>query len=778
MPLAQPSAPSPPSLPCLLPSAVPLPVELDTTEASGRGVSSSGSLNNGFFDSPNPVSRINSDASCIGLSPGQAAAAHLCTSLTIDLDPEMDCTDLWLQSKGSLAGNVMLKRSSKKLRASKIPRGLAKSHTVPLPNVPENPDASGEDTSLSWPQQAGSPHKALLKRVKTFTTTMSSVASSVASGSSLNSLERPNREPPESTHPQPTASDAHCRGVLGSLLLDDLEEEVRDSTDDPKNKLLLANCEPAGEEHSYAFAAFFDALTGVVILLNGIFIGISTDLNEDKYKQAWLGVETAFMFFFLFEALYKLNQSGCKQHFCGPDWGWNCFDAIIVLLAIIDLIIIISQVDMGASASQVSVVRLARLTRLTRLVRVFQISFFKELTQMVRGFVQGLRTLFWAIVLLFFAIYILGILLTQVIGQGDPVTVAGAESFESQREDLFGNIFRSCFTVFRCLIGDCSDYVGQPLSAHLFHSYSELFVVFYYIVIMSMTFGLFNLIMAIFIDNVMRESKFSDRGQKAHRDRENIMIQNRTRHLLLMFYTSQQGNERTASKLSLEQIEEFLIHGGSMEVTKEQFDAVMDHPQAQEILDDLDVRDGDRRGFFELLDANGDGTLEISEIVQGLLALRGEARKSDVVATLLKVKSCQESLQHVVANQKKELNILKALGRAVGSELKGLMTMTPGGFGVSTTVAPLTRAEPTSSLDADVGGVAPAGRLSEDSAQSLRCRLSEDDRGGARLIGKESLCCRLSEDDKGADDLQLRPQYCDEFTGVLEEHTVDGAGSH
>eukprot|EP00434_Breviolum_minutum_P043847 symbB.v1.2.039105.t1/scaffold6352.1/size18804/2 len=57
-------------------------------------------------------------------------------------------------------------------------------------------------------------------------------------------------------------------------------------------------------------------------------------------------------------------------------------------------------------------------------------------------------------------------------------------------------------------------------------------------------------------------------------------------------------------------------------------------------MDELDLPP-DRANLFEVIDADGSGTLHITELVQGLLQIRGEIKKSDTVAALLATKAVQ-----------------------------------------------------------------------------------------------------------------------------------------
>merc|ERR1712098_451080 len=110
-----------------------------------------------------------------------------------------------------------------------------------------------------------------------------------------------------------------------------------------------------------------------------------------------------------------------------------------------------------------------------------------ELRLMMFGVVSGMRVLFWALVLLFGIIYFLAVILNNVL---------------SRKFLEFGSVPQSMFTIFRCFTDGCNAYDGTPLSEHLREEYGVVFVFSYVLTVMLVTFGLFNLIMAIFIENV------------------------------------------------------------------------------------------------------------------------------------------------------------------------------------------------------------------------------------------------------------------------------------
>jgi len=86
---------------------------------------------------------------------------------------------------------------------------------------------------------------------------------------------------------------------------------------------------------------------------------------------------------------------------------------------------------------------------------------------------------------------------------------------------------------------------------------------------------------------------------------------------------------------------------GEVEVPRALFEKVVLEPGVQKILDDLELSDADRLDLFDVLDADGSGALTIEEIVSGVLKVRGEARKGDVVAIRLAVSSVQNAMKQM-----------------------------------------------------------------------------------------------------------------------------------
>merc|ERR1719203_2363576 len=149
--------------------------------------------------------------------------------------------------------------------------------------------------------------------------------------------------------------------------------------------------------------------------------------------------------------MLKTHLEGCSRFWSGKDVGWNIFDVFIVCFAIVD-VVMTRMVSAGNNLNNLTIfrtARLARLTRMMRLLRLLRLRIFKELALMVKGVIAGLRTLFWAIVLLVFVTYAVGVILRQTVGEDH------VEMNDPYKTVLFNSISWSMATTFRCFTTDC-----------------------------------------------------------------------------------------------------------------------------------------------------------------------------------------------------------------------------------------------------------------------------------------------------------------------------------
>eukprot|EP00930_Biecheleria_cincta_P093064 TRINITY_DN8320_c0_g1_i1.p1 TRINITY_DN8320_c0_g1~~TRINITY_DN8320_c0_g1_i1.p1 ORF type:complete len:577 (-),score=124.52 TRINITY_DN8320_c0_g1_i1:99-1829(-) len=421
----------------------------------------------------------------------------------------------------------------------------------------------------------------------------------------------------------PGASDAEDKAADNTLALDstfeaeDIEEEdeyVVKSHHKPNDKVEI----------------LMDTIPAAVIVLNSIILGLSLDYNPDSL--AWQVLEIAFVCFYTGEFVVKLKLFGLKWYFCAPSvMGWNCFDFLCLMLMYLDLgvttYIYVTKAGIadGMTLSGLAIIKLFRLARLARLVRALRFKVFFELRVIVLGVFSGLRVLLWAFVLLVVIVYGLGVALRNMIGD---------------EEEEFSSLPASMFTTFRCFTDGCAAYDGTPLSERLRESYGAAFMISYIFIITLVTMGFFNLIMAVFIDNVTssqfirKQAEISDTA---------LSVSVHIKEKMLEFLSAEKGIKpweditfsRSISRKSI-QLDEALVEW-DQDVSRDTFEEWLNDDEFVRVLEDASIDMSCKGMLFDVLDADAGGELSTTELVTGLMRLRGPVTKLDVIGVSLKV---------------------------------------------------------------------------------------------------------------------------------------------
>jgi len=400
--------------------------------------------------------------------------------------------------------------------------------------------------------------------------------------------------------------------------------------------------------------AVLEPLVAIVIVVNAATIGVQSDSDLEQW-HGWIWFEVCFIVIFASEILMKIWTRSFRVFFMDDDWAWNAFDVFIVFIAVFD--IFITVVAQGMEIPSLTVLRMVRLTRLTRLIRLFRFQAMQELRLMVNGLIAGLRTLFWAIVLLFFMIYIIAVFATVTIGQDVQRRII-------KGEELLTTVPNSMLTAFRCFTGDCATATGKPIAKLLSDEYGARFILPYVAAVVMITFGLFNLIMAIYVENTISAARLDNESNKTRRDRESLRVAHVTKQLLKKICAAYQTfsgasdtKSSTGTGFSVKDVDiddVFQEITDDMVVSKELFLLLVQDQEIQALLDALNVPP-DRAHLFDVLDADDSGGLHIEELVQGLLKVRGDTRKSDQVACLLATKA----LHQIIRTMGDDIDLLK-----------------------------------------------------------------------------------------------------------------------
>ncbi|CAJ1379020.1 unnamed protein product, partial [Effrenium voratum] len=396
-----------------------------------------------------------------------------------------------------------------------------------------------------------------------------------------------------------------------------------------------------------SFSLLIEPLVAVLIVANGVMIGFQTDPLYRSWP-GWTYLEIMFATFLVIEVSIRMYLMGCHEFFRGQESAWNLFDMFLSCTGVVDVCV---QLVRGESSDVfgTSLLRFCRLIRLVRIVKVFRLKFMKDLRLMVKGLVAGIKTLILAFTLLFTVLYVISGFATMTIGTS------------KQTEDLnlsvfFATIPASMFTCFRCFTGECVNDSGQPIHSILASEFGLPFIMGYVASFMLVTMGIFNVILAVYVDITMKAAKENDLVTFEQHNREAIRVARIARELLKKFAAAfrvfQDLDDTEDKQLNIKNTEACFMDGDMMEgvaITKELFLMVIQDRRVQALMDELELPP-DRANLFEIIDADSSGTLQLSELVHGLLKIRGEIAKSDVVAGLLATKAVYEKVEEMLEN--------------------------------------------------------------------------------------------------------------------------------
>ena len=231
-------------------------------------------------------------------------------------------------------------------------------------------------------------------------------------------------------------------------------------------------------------------------------IGLQTHPGNEDWP-GWPILEAAFTCALLVEIGIRMYLMRCRNYWCGPDRYWSYFDMFLAATGLLDASLQAIMQQNIIDANGTSLLRFCRLIRLVRIVKVFRIKAMRDLRLMVKGLIAGVRTLALAIMLLFGVLYVISGLAAITIGSDDRTKAVGLDSF-------FSDIPQTMFTAFRCFTGECVDERGSPLTVVLKDVFGLPFVLGYIVSYMLVSMGIFNVILAVYVDITMKAAKEND----------------------------------------------------------------------------------------------------------------------------------------------------------------------------------------------------------------------------------------------------------------------------
>mmetsp|Transcript_82520 Transcript_82520/g.231429 ORF Transcript_82520/g.231429 Transcript_82520/m.231429 type:complete len:665 (+) Transcript_82520:100-2094(+) len=404
-----------------------------------------------------------------------------------------------------------------------------------------------------------------------------------------------------------------------------------------------------------------DSVMGFLIFANSIVIGVSADVAPESF--VWTCLDIVFCVVFGLEICVKIALTGFRDYWIGEDRRWNVFEVVLVLLGVLDICITVYSAG-GDGGANLAILRVVRLARIARILRVFRLQMFCDLIVMIKGTVGGIKTLTLAAGLISFPMYAFALVFRETLG---PLASHGNGA------ENFATVGDSFFTVYRCFVaGECTDAQGRPIFALVTRHYGWVHGLIYCAVLIFMSFGLFNVIVAIFVENVLAGAKTNDQIMKRQRLRDQSFFAGKMMDLLSVLlrtrraHDTQDGEDSILQMSGAKMIEEL----GDFGITRELFEEAHKAPGVVELLKDLDIADGDDcSDLFMTLDSDGDGVINVEELFEGIGRLRGDARRSDIISINLKMQRLHNDIKILFEVLLPEDPSLDPMGRTGSMEL-------------------------------------------------------------------------------------------------------------
>eukprot|EP00927_Polykrikos_kofoidii_P044019 TRINITY_DN3810_c0_g3_i1.p1 TRINITY_DN3810_c0_g3~~TRINITY_DN3810_c0_g3_i1.p1 ORF type:complete len:624 (+),score=118.20 TRINITY_DN3810_c0_g3_i1:62-1873(+) len=387
-------------------------------------------------------------------------------------------------------------------------------------------------------------------------------------------------------------------------------EVIADDEDSDENSALV----PGEPNNSLGLQEYCEHLvtsrlmqTSVIalVLLNSISMGVQTEYQfqhmDGKMPAIFRNTDIAFCLLFSIELVLRVFAYGFS-FFTTHDWAWNVFDSFINGLAAADLIYTMSGSQDGESSKsgiggQFSIFRMLRVLRVVRAIRIVRVLRFVEELRTISVCIMGsMRSLCWTLLLLFMLIYIAGICITQIILDHSMDT--GPTEISDELLHWFGGLSRTWLTLYQSITAGVN--WDDPMTA-LTGDMSMGVAVFVLIFFIAFTiFAMLNVVTGVFVEQYM---------VFAQGDKQEFMMN----RICDIFKESLHLDNGTIGRIS------WIAFEKSLETE-----------EMQDYFKSIDLDLSQAKGLFELLDADGNGTLDAVEFVVGCVRLTGQAKALDM----------------------------------------------------------------------------------------------------------------------------------------------------
>jgi hypothetical protein len=335
----------------------------------------------------------------------------------------------------------------------------------------------------------------------------------------------------------------------------------------------------------------------------------------------WMDVlDMTFTTIFTLEVIIKIGAYGLYTYSCkNPDFSWNTFDTLIVVLCIADEVL--TRLAVKAGAGMLSILRILRLARIMRIVR--SIRFVRDLRVMIAGIIASGKSSVWALLLLAVIQYLIAIILMVLVGEKTPNDLRDVDL-----DMMTKGLMHFIGYMFLSITGgiDWAEIV-LPLFA-----ITKLGAFLFALYVAFALFCVLNILTGVFVENATKLSA---------RDEDNMIMD--------------ELEVREAWKKSFRQIFQPVMDEEDGLITEAAFIYTVDDENVQALFAKLgvDVTPDNAKGLFAMLDFDHKGVISMDEFQSGIWRMHGEAKSIDMAQVLVhnaKILHCLEELVSGIKN--------------------------------------------------------------------------------------------------------------------------------
>lgn len=422
--------------------------------------------------------------------------------------------------------------------------------------------------------------------------------------------------------------------------LEDEEKEAREKAkaEGAKNREKLRKTKTAiSDEMEQKFAAslwlrtqrrlqnfielpMFDLVFALLIISNSIFIGIQVQYNADQSAEItpveFYVVQCTYAFLFTVELILRILASGQGFFYNTSGLAWNWFDFIVVTMSVVELGF--QAATVGRQSEEVirnmSLARVFRIVRIARVIRVIRIvRFLRSLRVLIYAIFHTLRSCFWALVLFWMVLYVFGIVFTQAATdhRAEMSDAYVPSAVDNKLREFYGSLPRAIFTLYKSMCGGLSWHEAvYPLSdmGSLYVGCFVSFIAFVY-------FAMMNVVTGLFCQSAI---------ESAQHDQQDLIqeqLQEKERYIKLVQALFEEMDESNDGSITFD---EFEVH--------------LNDERMKAFFKTIDIDFSDAWTLFKLLDADGEGSVEVQEFVDGCLSMRGSAKGIQIGKVMYEIK--------------------------------------------------------------------------------------------------------------------------------------------